>query len=104
MRLRILLIGSLALVFGGSAAAGAYLLTTQPTAPSEVETVEIVVAASDAPRGTMLSAEQLTLQMWPEGCLPRGVALPCLPRDGDGQSRGNIDLFFSLSTSFFIPS
>lgn len=73
MRLRTLLIGALALVFGGSAAVGAYLLAQPSTQSSEVETVAIVVAAVDAPRGVTLSTEMLVMQTWPEDYLPKNA-------------------------------
>lgn len=70
MRLRTLLIGSAAVVFGGSAAVGAYLLAKPSKVGADAETVSIVVAVGDVPRGTTLTAEMLALEPWPEDYLP----------------------------------
>lgn len=74
MNLRTGLLGMLAFVFSGSAALGVYLFTGKP-ADSGVETVSIVVAAGQVPRGMTLTKEMLTTREWPRDFVPEGAML-----------------------------
>lgn len=68
---RTLLIVLLALVFGGSAAVGVNMLNRGPAAPT-VETVPVVVALMDVPRGALLTSEVLKLRDYPKELAPPG--------------------------------
>jgi pilus assembly protein CpaB len=70
MSTRTVLIVVLALLFGGSAAIGINLVRNQ-AAP--VETVDVVVAVADIPRGTTLLAEHVKLRAWPRELVPPGA-------------------------------
>jgi pilus assembly protein CpaB len=73
MQKRTVLIGVFALVFGGSAAAGVYLLMDKPAEAPKAETVSVVVAASDISRGQTFTAEDLTQRDWPKDAVPEGA-------------------------------
>jgi pilus assembly protein CpaB len=63
--LRTILIVVLALVFGGAAAVLANRLVNRgQSGPSE--TVPVIVAAGDIPRGTIVSADMVTVDNWPK--------------------------------------
>jgi pilus assembly protein CpaB len=91
MQLRTLIIGMLALVFGGSAAMGVYLVSKQPGQSPEAELTSIVFATKNISRGSNVKAEDLELRPWPKSLLPagaitniedavdRGVQIPLLP-------------------------
>ncbi|MFO0841665.1 MAG: Flp pilus assembly protein CpaB [Gemmataceae bacterium] len=72
MSLRTLVIVALALVFGGSAAVGISRLRPPSEAPTD--TVPIVVAAVDIPRGRTVSADMLRTVEWPRDRVPTGAA------------------------------
>ncbi len=73
MTARTLLIMLLALVCGGSAALGINLLLHRGPAAAEAETVPVVVAACDIPRGASLTAELLATRAWPKTLAPAGA-------------------------------
>ncbi len=66
----------LALFFGGMAAFVAKKWITKPppapVAPT-LATVQIIAAARDIPRGTVLADDQLKLVDWPQGSVPAGT-------------------------------
>ena len=73
MRMRTVLIGVFALIFGVSAAAGVFLMmSTAPVAP-KVETVPVIIAAVDINRGQTLAAADVTKSDWPKGIVPVGA-------------------------------
>jgi pilus assembly protein CpaB len=72
MNLRTGVLGMLALIFSGSAALGVYLFTGKP-ANSGVETVSIVVAVGQVPRGMTLTEDMLTTRDWPQDFVPDGA-------------------------------
>src|SRR5262249_44910080 len=72
MTIRTILIVALALLFGGSVAVGVLRLRGQPISAS-VETVPVVVAAIDIPRGQTVSAAMLKTEDWPKGRIPPGA-------------------------------
>jgi pilus assembly protein CpaB len=69
---RSFLVVALALVFGGSAAVGVNSLTQNPQAPRG-DVVTVVVAATDVPRGGMLTAELLKTREFPKDLAPAGA-------------------------------
>jgi pilus assembly protein CpaB len=64
----------LALVFGGSAAAGVRYYVGQHAAP-QVETVPMMVAAIDVPRGMLLSTDLVKSRNYPKELVPAGAIL-----------------------------
>jgi pilus assembly protein CpaB len=70
--IRTVLIVIFALVFGGSAAVGVNKMRA-PQAAAPPETVSVVVAAADVPRGTTVSAQMLKTQEYPKDLLPPGA-------------------------------
>src|SRR4051812_12598084 len=73
MSIRSILVVALALVFGGSAAVGVSALRQQAPAAAPAETVPVVVAAVDVPRGTVLTGVVLKVREWPKDMVPPGV-------------------------------
>jgi len=73
MSFRSVLVVALALVFGGSAAVGVSALRQQAPAAAPPETVPVVVAAVDVPRGTVLTGVVLKVREWPKDMVPPGV-------------------------------
>jgi len=74
MSVRTLLVVFLALVCGGSAAAGVSVLVQQKAAQSaKPKTKPVLVASVDMPRGTMLKAECVETRPWPEDLVPSGT-------------------------------
>ncbi|HUY87702.1 MAG TPA: Flp pilus assembly protein CpaB [Pirellulales bacterium] len=73
MSLRTVLIGVFALVFGVAASIGVYAVSRAKSGKSDVETVSVLVAKSDVPRGQTLSADLLELRRWPKESVPEGV-------------------------------
>ena len=73
MTLRTVLVLALALVFGGAAAFGISMLNNQSTASSPTETVPVVVAATNCPRGILLSTDMLATREWPKNLVPPGA-------------------------------
>jgi len=71
MSMRSLAIVVLALIFGGSAAVGVRHYMGQTAA--QVETVPVVVAANDVPRGVMLSTELVKTRSYPKDLVPTGA-------------------------------
>lgn len=69
---RSILVVVLALVFGGSAAVGVNSLLQNQQVPKG-EVVSVVVAATDVPRGGMLTAELVKLREFPKDLAPAGV-------------------------------
>jgi pilus assembly protein CpaB len=70
--IRSILIVALALVFGGSAAVGVNTLVKRPTAP-KLDTVPVVVAAADIPRGGTITADLLKTRDFPKDLVPLGA-------------------------------
>lgn len=70
MSARTLIVLALAIVCGGSSAAGVYLLRQDQTGPAVVETVTIVVAAREISRGEIVNEQHLTTREWPSGYQP----------------------------------
>ena len=75
MSVRTLIVVLLALVCGVSAAIGVHQIVTQRRTQVSAESVNIVVAASDLARGSVLSEEVLKLQPWPKDLVPTGAIL-----------------------------
>lgn len=75
MRMRTILIGAFALVFGASAAIGVWLLRTTPSEAIKPQTESLVVAAMDINRGETLTAEHLTQLEWPKELVPEGAVM-----------------------------
>src|SRR5262245_30855988 len=73
MTVRTLLIVVLALVFGTSVAVGLSNLRSQPTTTEGPETVPVIVAADDIPRGQTVSTNLLRTEDWPKGHVPAGA-------------------------------
>jgi pilus assembly protein CpaB len=73
MSLRTVLIIVLALISGGSAAIGISNLTRQEVRPPPEETVDVVVAASDIPRGNSVAGDQLVVKKYPRELAPAGA-------------------------------
>jgi pilus assembly protein CpaB len=71
--LRTVLVLALALVFGGAAAFGITMLNNQGTASADPETVPVVVAAANCPRGMLLTANMLITRDWPRNLVPPGA-------------------------------
>jgi pilus assembly protein CpaB len=64
---------ALALVFGGSVAAGVKLLIKHNSGGAGPETVSVVVAAGNISRGTTVSADLLKTRDMPKDSVPEGV-------------------------------
>src|SRR5712692_9937482 len=60
-------------MFGGAAAFGITLLNNQGTAAANVDTVPVVVAAANCPRGIQLTDTMLTTRDWPVQHVPPGA-------------------------------
>jgi pilus assembly protein CpaB len=73
MTLRSILILLLAVACGGSAVVGVKSLTPQPAAAAAPETVPVVVAAAEIPRGVSITAEQLKTRAFPKDYLAPGM-------------------------------
>jgi pilus assembly protein CpaB len=70
---RSIIIGVLALVFGGSAAIGVNILFNQPNTASLNDSVAIVVARGDIPRGVLVSPDQVKTRNVPKELVPDGA-------------------------------
>ncbi len=70
---RTLLIVLLALVFGGSAAVGVNMMNNRSGGGPTVETVPVVVAIMDIPRGALLTSEVLKIRDFPKDLAPPGT-------------------------------
>lgn len=70
---RTIIIGILALTFGGSAAVGVNLLFRPDGDKPSADAVEVVVARTDIPRGAMITAEQVKTQSFPKDQVPPGA-------------------------------
>ena len=66
-------IAVLALTFGGSAAVGVNILYKQQGSAASVETVPVVVAKVDIPRGYMISADKIKVRNFPKDLAPAGA-------------------------------
>jgi pilus assembly protein CpaB len=73
MHIRTLLIGLLALVFGGSAAMGVYILFSQTGERAESAKTSIVFATVDLSRGSGITEESVELRAWPKDLVPEGA-------------------------------
>lgn len=73
MQMKTILIGAMALVFGISAALGAYMLVQNPAGAPQIETVSVYVAAMDVSRGQTLITEHLMQRDWPKDAVPEGA-------------------------------
>lgn len=76
MNSRTLYIILLAVVCGGSAAVGVYLLTADRGAASSASaaTVQLLVTQEDIPRGGQITDLNVALQEWPSELVPEGAA------------------------------
>lgn len=72
MSARSLIMVLLALIFGVSAAVGVNSLLNNATAP-KVETVPVVVASQDVPRGGNITTELLKVKEFPKDLVPAGI-------------------------------
>lgn len=70
---RTIIIGVLALIFGGSSAVGVNLLYRQGKDRPNPEGVTVVVARSDIPRGSKITIEQLQTRAFPKDNVPPGA-------------------------------
>ncbi|MBI3466973.1 MAG: Flp pilus assembly protein CpaB [Planctomycetes bacterium] len=70
---RTALVAALASAFGVSAAVGVNQLRSQEQGRAKVETVQIVVAAVDIPRGVTLTNDLVKTYSWPQGHVPPGA-------------------------------
>jgi pilus assembly protein CpaB len=70
--LRTIVIGALALIFGGSAAVGVNLLYRQGGSPPS-ESVAVLVAARNIPRGQMLTSDVIRKREFPKDYVPDGA-------------------------------
>ena len=70
---RTIIIGVLALTFGGSAAVGVNLLYQKEGDRPPADSVTVVVARRDIPRGAMITAEQVKTQNFPKDNVPPGA-------------------------------
>jgi pilus assembly protein CpaB len=73
VRLQTILALVLALVFGGSAAAGINLYLKGLGRPEKVDTVPVVVAAADVPRGATITADLIATRDFPRAIAPAGA-------------------------------
>lgn len=73
MRLKTVLIGAFALVFGLSAAIGVYLLGSRTQPSPKLEMVSVLVAAVDINRGQTLAAADVLKRDWPKDLVPEGA-------------------------------
>jgi pilus assembly protein CpaB len=73
MRLQSILAVALALVFGGSAAVGVNTYMKGRGGSATPDTVPVVVAAVDVPRGATITAELVTTKDFPKGMAPAGA-------------------------------
>ncbi len=71
--MRTVLIGILALVFGGSAAVGVYLMMGTSPEVTKPDLARVVVAAVDINRGQTVTNELLTMSEWPKEMVPEGA-------------------------------
>jgi len=72
MRLRTVLMGAVALVFGLLAASSVYLLGARPTSAAP-DSTSILVVTADVPRGVSLTPDMLELKPWPKEFVPAGA-------------------------------
>lgn len=75
MQIQTIVIGLMAVIFGGSAATGVYLFSSSSSNTPEVSMTSIVTAKSDVARGVSLTAEMIELRPWPSDFLPEGAIL-----------------------------
>jgi pilus assembly protein CpaB len=92
MSARSLMIVTLSLIFGGSAAVGVNSLLNNPSGP-RVEVVPVVVAAMDLPRGGNITVDLVKVREFPKDLAPagalskvqdamdRGIAIPLMKDD-----------------------
>jgi pilus assembly protein CpaB len=73
MSTRTILIGVLALTFGGSAAVGVNLLYHQGPGDLRSDSVTVAVAARDVPRGSMITADMVKSEEVPKDLIPVGA-------------------------------
>lgn len=73
MNYRSLLVVALALTFGLSAAIGVNLFLRHRGSAEPVETVAVVVAAIDIPRGVTINPNQVKTREWPKSLVPPGA-------------------------------
>ena len=73
MPFRTLTLVVLALVCGASAVVGVNQLTNQSQKVASNETVAVIIAAKNMPRGSVLPPQVLTVSQWPLGAAPEGA-------------------------------
>lgn len=72
MRLRTVLIGMFALLFGTSAASGVYLISRESGEQVSGDTGKVTVVTQIVERGQAITAESLTVKDWPAELAPDG--------------------------------
>jgi pilus assembly protein CpaB len=82
MSARSLIMITLALVFGGSAAVGVNQLVQKPPGP-KLDTVDVLVAAMDLPRGGNITSELVKVRALPREAVPVGA----LTKPEDAENR-----------------
>lgn len=70
MSVRTLVVLALAIICGGSSAAGVYLMRNKPAEAPKPETVSVVVATRDIARGEVISEQLVSTREWPAGMQP----------------------------------
>jgi pilus assembly protein CpaB len=73
MQARTLILVMLAVICGASAVIGVNQLTTQTNDTPTDNTVPVVTVAKDMPRGSVVSADVLTISQWPAEHAPSGA-------------------------------
>jgi len=73
MKPQTVLIVTMALVFGGSAAVGVYAITKQTTGVGRQALVSVVVAAADIPRAGTITADLVKIRSYPKELVPDGA-------------------------------
>jgi pilus assembly protein CpaB len=68
-----ILISALALVFGGSAAVGVNTYVNRKNAAATVDTVPVVVAVLDIPRGSTITVDLVKVRDYPKDAAPEGA-------------------------------
>jgi pilus assembly protein CpaB len=72
--MRVFIVLALAIAAGGTFAFGTYrYMQNVPTAPAQVPTAKVVVAATDLQLGAELKAGDLRAVPWPNGAVPQGA-------------------------------
>lgn len=70
MSVRTLVVLALAIICGGSSAAGVFLMRNKPAEAPKPETVSVVVATRDIARGEVIGEQLVAARDWPAGMQP----------------------------------